>query len=166
MCSGCCRCRDRSPASVLRVDIVSHFPPLAPAAVSAADRDPAPSVLQVAYNTLRVGGLLIFADRVFDARWTAYLGTGGPPQNAEAYGEAGDESPAGATAAARRVLRSGRIFWDVGHPCTVKQAVLDHFLLGFEELHMQRFTKPSSKPGQAADEQLYFIGRKLRPAER
>lgn len=105
-------------------------------------------VLQTAFNALRVGGLLVFADRVFDGRWDAYVEAtrkrGTPPA-------AGKESEGGAD-----------IFWDVGHPCTPKQLVLDHFLSGFEELYLKRFTKPSSRPGHPADDQLYFIGRKLR----
>ncbi len=118
------------------------------------------AALQAAYNALRPGGLLIFADRVFDARWDAYRKSGGRP------------------------------FWDVGHPCSVKQTVIDHFLSGFEEVYLKRYSKgatgaavaraaarPSARrapvrragkqqeaptaPGTQGDEQLYFIGRKL-----
>lgn len=101
-----------------------------------------PAVLQSAYNALRPGGLLIFADRVFDTRWDAVRGAGAKP------------------------------FSDVGHPCSVKQTLLDAFLAGFEEIHARRFTKENAPevgppPGGAAtpeiDEELYFIGRKLDP---
>ena len=92
-------------------------------------------VLQVAYNALRVGGILVFADRVFDGRW-------------DAYGER---------------TEGGEAFWDVGHPCSIKETMVDQFLSGFEEMHMKRFSKPSSQRGQPPDEQVYFIGRKLKP---
>jgi SAM-dependent methyltransferase len=91
--------------------------------------------LQAAANALRPGGLLIFADRVFDGRWEELT-------RAEAHG------------------RPLEPFWDVGHPCSVKQVVVDHFLSGFNVLHSRRFSKPARHKGRAADEQLYFIGRK------
>ena len=82
------------------------------------------------FNALRPGGWLVFADRVFDARWDAYR-------------------------------KGGEPFWDVGHPCTIKQTVLDHFLSFFEEVHMRRFTKDTPRTAQGLqDEQIYFIGRK------
>ena len=90
--------------------------------------------LQAAYNALRVGGLLIFSDRVFDAKWEAYHLAGGPAR--------------------------GKPFWDVGHPCSVKQVVLDSFLSAFDELYSRRYSTPA-KGGRPGDEQLYFIGRKL-----
>ena len=94
-----------------------------------------PAVLQRAYEALRPGGWLIFADRVFDARWDGY--------------RAGKISP----------------FWDVGHPCAVKQTVLDIFLAGFEEVYMRRYVSETAsgrrrvllRPEQR-DEQIYFIG--------
>ena len=97
-----------------------------------------PVALQAASNALRPGGWLVFADRVFDARWDAYRAAG----------------------------EGARPFWDVGHPCAVKQTVLDHFLAGFEEVHLRRYTKeaPAGRPQPPPaerDEQLYFIGRKL-----
>ena len=95
-------------------------------------------VLQAAYNGLRPGGLLVFADRVFDGRWDLY------------HQASGGGGGAG-----------GKPFWDVCHPCAVKQPMLDHFLSGFEELFSSRYTKGD---GLARDEQLYFIGRKLRKA--
>ena len=92
-----------------------------------------PAMLQAAYNALRPGGWLVFADRVFDARWDAYR-AGAPP------------------------------FWDVGHPCAVKQLLLDHFLSGFDEVYSRRWTQErphgSQVLGQLPDEQMYFIGRK------
>jgi len=65
-------------------------------------------------------------------------------------------------------------FWDVGHPCAVKQTVIDHFLSGFEEVYTRRWTKQDPKgskvrrqPDALQDEQLYFIGRKsLEPPTR
>lgn len=90
-----------------------------------------PAVLQSAFNALRPGGWLVFADRVFDARW--------------------DSTRAG-----------GDAFWDVGHPCSIKQTVLDHFLEGFEEVYSRRHVKEGSRQGTHAhrDEQYYFIGRR------
>ena len=102
------------------------------------------AALQSAYEALRPGGLLVFADRVFDARWDEY----------RARGEA---------------------FWDVSHPCAVKQIVIDQFLASFEEVYARRVDpqSASSRPpatskerpgvggaGSTRDEQLYFIGRK------
>ena len=49
-----------------------------------------PRAMQAAYNALRPGGLLVFAERAFDERWEAYRRSGG---------------------------ESSRVFWDVGHPC-------------------------------------------------
>ena len=56
------------------------------------------AALQAAYNALRPGGWLVFADRVFDERWTAHAKGGAAP------------------------------FWDVGHPCSPKAYLIDHFL--------------------------------------
>ena len=69
----------------------------------------------------------------------------------------------------------GEAFWDVGHPCAVKQTVIDHFLASFEEVHAQMYTQEGRlAPGQSKrkrarvqppsrrDEQIYFIGRKPR----
>ena len=81
----------------------------------------------------------MFADRVFDARWDAFR-TGAAPGAAP--------------------------FWDVGHPCAVKETLLDHFLSVFEEVHRRRWAKePSVRAGDwrhpaLQDEQIYFIGRK------
>mmetsp|Transcript_28802 Transcript_28802/g.47719 ORF Transcript_28802/g.47719 Transcript_28802/m.47719 type:complete len:216 (-) Transcript_28802:34-681(-) len=107
-----------------------------------------PRVLQAAYNLLRAGGLLVFADRVFDAQWDTFKKTRDP-------------------------------FWDVGHPCSVKQLVVDLFLAKFDEMYSHRWVKSSSlhahpslrekhrahsisQHTRAPDEQVYFIGRKLR----
>ena len=97
-----------------------------------------PAVLQAAYNALRPGGWLVFSDRIFDSRWDAYRHDG----------------------------HNAAPFWDVGHPCAIKQTVLDHFLATFEEVHLRRFSKESlpgrpQLPPSERDEQLYFIGRKL-----
>jgi hypothetical protein len=55
-------------------------------------------------------------------------------------------------------------FWDVGHPCAVKETLLDHFLSVFEEVQRRRWAKePRSGDGRhpaLQDEQIYFIGRK------
>jgi hypothetical protein len=76
----------------------------------------APTPRQAAYNALKPGGWLVFSDRVFDGRWDAYL--------------AADAADA---------------FWDVGHPCSVKQVVLDHFLSAFEEVRTSRRRAQCSK---------------------
>lgn len=94
-----------------------------------------PALLQATFNVLRPGGWLVFADRVFDVRWDAYRKDSSTP------------------------------FWDVGHPCAIKQTVLDHFLSFFDEMHTRRFTKDAAPgkpqlPPHQQDEQLYFIGRK------
>ena len=149
-----------------------------------------PRTLQAAYNAIRPGGWLVFSDRgprpsatraphslsraspshltraprlppplplphspslcawcvysapVFDARWDAY--------------RAGGER--------------ATPFWDVGHPCAIKQTVIDHFLSAFEEVHASRFVKDEGgasrrkgarmRAAAVRDEQLYFIGRK------
>ena len=62
--------------------------------------------------------------------------------------------------------------------CAVKQTVVDHFLSGFEEIYLRRYTKGGREgatvrakaatsdrvarnlPPSSRDEQLYFIGRK------
>ena len=130
-----------------------------------------PAVLQAAYNAIKPGGILVFSDRgararvlprgrgcaaltravrrwscaVFDARWDAYRASGD------------DAKP----------------FWDVGHPCSIKQTVLDHFLSAFEEIYATRYVKEDARRGKKGrrrvrvssaqrDEQLYFIGRKPR----
>lgn len=89
--------------------------------------------LQAAYNALKPGGWLVFADRVFDARWDAFRAGAAP-------------------------------FWDVGHPCAVKETLLDHFLSVFEEVQRRRWAKePRAGDGRhpaLQDEQIYFIGRK------
>ena len=95
---------------------------------------------QAAYRALKPGGVLVFADRAFDERWEAYMRSG----RAEA-----------------------EAFWDVGHPCAVKQTLIDHFLAPFVEVYSRRYTKQEPRVrgrGRRAptnrDEQLYFIGRK------
>ena len=92
-----------------------------------------PRAMQAAYNALRGGGVIVFADRAFDERWEAYARTG----HAEAA-----------------------VFWDVGHPCAVKLGVLEHFMGGFRELYRKRHMHPTSHG--PPDEQIYFIGRKPR----
>lgn len=97
-----------------------------------------PATLQAAYESLRPGGLLVFADRVFDSRWDDYSHERGKP------------------------------FWDASHPCAVKQYIVDHFLAAFEEVYMQRHAAEGGGggrgggrgPGGPRDEQIYFIGRK------
>ena len=119
-----------------------------------------PKTLQAAYNALRPGGLLIFSDRVFDARWDAYR--------------------AAVTAAVTAAGESAAPFWDTAHPCASKQTVVDHFLSAFEEIHASRYLKdePRASSKRAIsrremarlikksrgdrDEQIYFIGRKPR----
>ena len=115
-----------------------------------------PAVLQAAHAALRPGGWLVFADRVFDARW-------------DGYRAGGEQTP----------------FWDVGHPNAPKQTLLDVFFAAFEEVHLERFTKESGTAGRPPhgqapnrevegmysransgapnlrDEQVYFIGRRL-----
>ena len=90
------------------------------------------AALQAAYNALRPGGWLVFADRVFDERWTAHAKGGAAP------------------------------FWDVGHPCSPKAYLIDHFLAQFEEVHLRRHAKPkaNARRGEPPDEQVYFIGRR------
>ena len=92
-----------------------------------------PRAMQAAYNALRGGGLLVFAERAFDERWEAYRASG----KAEAA-----------------------VFWDVGHPCAVKMNVLEHFMAAFRELYRKRHVHPTSRG--PPDEQVYFIGRKPR----
>ena len=87
---------------------------------------------QAAYRALKPGGVLVFAERAFDERWEAYMRSG----RAEA-----------------------EAFWDVGHPCAVKLAVLEHFMAAFRELYRKRHVQPSTHGGPP-DEQVYFIGRR------
>ena len=53
-------------------------------------------------------------------------------------------------------------FWDVGHPCSPKAYLIDHFLAQFEEVHLRRHAKPkaNARRGEPPDEQVYFIGRR------
>ena len=56
----------------------------------------------------------------------------------------------------------GVTFWDVGHPCSPKAYLIDHFLAQFEEVHLRRHAKPkaNARRGEPPDEQVYFIGRR------
>ena len=134
-------------------------------------------VLQAAYNTLRPGGILIFADRVFDSRWDGYRAQQAEHATVHAPHPL-PPRPCERSSLTVRVLSAVACmqpFWDVGHPCAVKQVVIDHFLSAFEEVHSTSYTKEMGagggkgkrervQPPSQRDEQIYFIGRKPRTA--